>query len=245
MGHKVHPKIYRIPYLYQWDSRWFAKKGMMPKMLEQETKIRKYLGIKLKEAAIDAIGIECNAKEMKIIILSGKPGVIIGRGGKGLEEVRKYIERNILQFKLKVDINVQEVRQPALSAQIVAQSMATEIERRIPFRRVMKQTIERVINAGAQGIKVKMSGRLNGVEIARNETLSAGKMSLITMRSDVDYAFVEANTIYGKIGVKVWIYKGEAFGKRDKFVKTDKNNEKNPKQDHSTSPVGRNNRKKR
>lgn len=218
MGHKVHPKIYRIPNLYTWDSKWFAKKGQMPQMLEQETKIRKYLGTKLKDAAIDAIGIERNAKEMKIIILAGKPGVIIGRGGKGLEDVRKYIERNILQFKQKVDIKVQEVRQPALSAQIVAQSVANEIERRMPFRRVMKQSIERVMNAGAKGIKIGLAGRLNGVEIARNEKLSAGKMSLITMRSDVDYAFVEANTIYGKIGVKVWIYRGESFGRRDKFA---------------------------
>ncbi len=224
MGHKVHPKIYRIPHMYGWDSKWFAKKGQMSVMLERDTKIREYLLVKLKEALIDAIGIECNAKEVKIIILAGKPGVIIGRGGKGLEEVRKYIERQILQFKLKVDINVQEVRQSALSAPIVAQSVASEIERRMPFRRVMKQSIEKVMNAGAKGIKICLAGRLNGVEIARTEKLSAGKMSLITLRSEVDYAFIEANTIYGKIGVKVWIYKGEAFGRRDKFVKAKEEN---------------------
>lgn len=217
MGHKVHPKIYRIPTIYSWDSKWFARQGKMAKFLEQETIIRDYLFKKLKEAAVDAIGIERDDKAMKISILAGKPGVIIGRGGKELEILRKYIEKNILQFKLKVEINVQEVRQPALSANIVAQSMVAEIERRIPFRRVMKQTIEKVMAAGAQGVKVCMAGRLNGVEIARTEKLAAGKMSLITLRSDVDYAFVEANTIYGKIGVKVWIYKGEAFGRRDKF----------------------------
>jgi small subunit ribosomal protein S3 len=221
MGHKVHPTIYRIPNLYSWNSKWFARKGQMPKFLEQDKKINDYLFTKLKEAAIDAIGIERNAKNMTITMLAGKPGVIIGRGGKGLEELRKHIERKILQFKLKVEINVQEVRQPALSARIMAQTMTMEIERRIPFRRVMKQAIEKIMNAGAKGVKVSMAGRLNGVEIARREKISAGKMSLITVRSDVDYAFVTASTIYGVIGVKVWIYKGEAFGRRDKFAKKD------------------------
>ena len=222
MGHKVHPTIYRIPSLYSWDSKWFAKKGQMALFLEQDSKIREYLFTKLKEALIDAIGIERNAKNMTITILAGKPGVIIGRGGKGLEEHRKYIEKQILQFKLKVEINVTEVRQNALSARIMALSMASEIERRIPFRRVMKQAVEKVMQVGAQGVKIRMAGRLNGVEIARNEKISAGKMSLITVRSDVDYAFVEALTIYGKIGIKIWIYKGESFGRRDKFIKTDK-----------------------
>ncbi len=222
MGHKVHPTIYRIPNLYTWDSKWFAKKGQMALYLQHDSKIRKYLFKKLKDALIDAIGIERNAKNMIITILAGKPGVIIGRGGKGLEEHRKYIERNILQFKLKVEINVQEVRQSALSARIMAQSMVAEIERRMPFRRVMKQAIEKVMQIGANGVKVRMAGRLNGAEIARSEKLSAGKMSLITVRSDVDYALAEAQTIYGKIGVKVWIYKGEAFGRREKFVKLDK-----------------------
>ncbi len=231
MGHKVHPTIYRIPNLYSWNSKWFARKGQIPLFLEQDQKIKDYLFKKLKEAAIDAIGIERNAKNMKVTILSGKPGVIIGRGGKGLEDHRKFIERQILQFKLKVDINVQEVHQPALSAQIMAQSVATEIERRIPFRRVMKQTVEKIMTVGAKGVKISLSGRLNGVEIARNEKINAGKMSLITVRSDVDYALVEAQTIYGKIGVKMWIYKGEAFGRRDKFAKKEdkKDGQKNNK----------------
>lgn len=217
MGHKVHPKIYRIPTIYSWDSKWFARKGKIVGFLRQETLIRDYLFKKLKEAAVDAIGIERDDRSVKINILAGKPGVIIGRGGQELEVIRKHIERNILQFRLKVEINVQEIRQMALSANIMAQGMAAEIERRIPFRRVMKQAIEKVMSAGAQGIKVRMAGRLNGVEIARTEKLAAGKMSLITLRSDVDYAFVEAHTIYGKIGIKVWIYKGEAFARRDKF----------------------------
>lgn len=219
MGHKVHPKIYRIPAIYTWDSKWFARNGQAPILLKQEIEIRKFLEKKLKDALLDAISIERNAKELTITILSAKPGAIIGRGGQGLEDLRKQIEKKILGMKLKVKINVQEVRQPALSAKIMAQNAASEIEKRIPFRRVMKQLIERVMNAGALGVKISMGGRLNGVEIARTEKLSAGKMSLITLRSDVDYAFAEAYTIYGKIGIKIWIYKGEAFGRREKFGK--------------------------
>ena len=219
MGHKVHPKIYRIPTIYSWDSKWFAKGKSMPLFLEQEVGIRDFLTIKLKESLIDSISIERTPKDLTVYILSAKPGTIIGRGGQGLEDLRRHIERKILQQKLKVKINILEVRNPALSAQIVAQNAAGDIEKRFPFRRVMKQLIERVMSAGAQGVKVCMSGRLNGVEIARTEKLSAGKMSLITLRSDVDYAISEAQTLYGKIGVKVWIYKGEAFSRRDKFAK--------------------------
>ncbi len=221
MGHKVHPKIHRIPTIYTWDSKWFAKNKQMPLFLEQETKIRKFLTKKLKDSLLDGISIERTPKDLTVYILSAKPGTIIGRGGQGLEGLCRQIEREILQQKLKVKINVLEVRQPSLSAQIMAQNAATDIEKRFPFRRVMKQLIERVMTAGGLGVKICMSGRLNGVEIARTEKLSAGKMSLITVRSDVDYALVEAQTLYGKIGVKVWIYKGEAFSRRDKFAKKD------------------------
>ncbi|HSR88822.1 MAG TPA: 30S ribosomal protein S3 [Candidatus Udaeobacter sp.] len=218
MGHKVHPKIHRIPTIYSWDSKWFAKRKSMPLFLEQEVGIRDFLVKKLKESLIDGISVERTPKDLTVYILSAKPGTIIGRGGQGLEDLRKHIERKILQQSLKVKINILEVRNPALSAQIVANNAANDIEKRFPFRRVMKQLIERVMSAGAQGVKVCMSGRLNGVEIARTEKLSAGKMSLITLRSDVDYAIAEAHTLYGKIGIKVWIYKGEAFSRRDKFA---------------------------
>ncbi len=221
MGHKVHPKIHRIPTIYTWDSKWFAKNKQMPLFLEQETKIGQFLTKKLKDSLLDGISIERTPKDLTVYILSAKPGTIIGRGGQGLEGLCKQIEKQILQQKLKVKINVLEVRQPSLSAQIMAQNAATDIEKRFPFRRVMKQLIERVMTAGGLGVKICMSGRLNGVEIARTEKLSAGKMSLITVRSDVDYALAEAQTLYGKIGVKVWIYKGEAFSRRDKFAKKD------------------------
>ncbi len=226
MGHKVHPKIHRTPFIYAWDSKWYAKKDQYPDVIEQEIKIREFLAKKLKEAGIDAISIERTPKEVLVTILAAKPGVIIGRNGEGLEVIRKEIEKKILAFKTKVKLNIQTVAQPALSAQIVGQSMASEIERRIPFRRVMKQAMEKVMTAGAQGVKFAVAGRLNGVEIARREVMGSGKMSLITLRSDVDYAIVEANTIYGKIGIKVWIYKGEAFSRRDKFAKKEVEKEK-------------------
>lgn len=219
MGHKVHPKIHRIPHIFPWDSRWFAKKAEYPKMLEQEIKIRDFLAIKLKEAGVDSISIERSPKDMTITILAAKPGFVIGRAGQGLEDVRKEIEKKILSFKTKVKLNIQAVASPALSATIVAQNAANDIEKRMPFRRIMKQILEKVMAAGAKGVKVCMSGRLNGAEIARTEKLAAGKMSLITFRSDVDYSIAEAQTVYGKIGVKVWIYMGEVFGRRDKFEK--------------------------
>jgi small subunit ribosomal protein S3 len=216
MGHKVHPKIHRTQVIYTWDSRWFGKKKYAT-YSEQDIRIREYLMKKFKDSHIDAIGIERGAKNMTITIFAAKPGFIIGRGGQGLEDLRKYIERKFLQMSLKVKLNIQEVRSPALSASVIAQTVASDIERRMPFRRVMKQSIEKVMKAGAQGVKISMAGRLNGVDIAREEKLAAGKVPLITLRSDVDYAFVEANTTYGKIGVKVWIYHGEVFGRKDKF----------------------------
>lgn len=217
MGHKVHPKIYRIPFVANWDSRWFARKENLSNFLRQEMAIRELLKIKLKDAGLAAISIERTPKDLSITILAAKPGAVIGRGGQGLEVIRKEIERQILQFKTKVKLNIQAVSQPALSAPIIARTIATEIERRIPFRRIMKQTIEKVMAAGAKGVKIGLAGRLNGVEIARSEKLSSGKMSLITMRSNVDYALDEALTVYGKIGIKVWIYLGESFGRQDKF----------------------------
>lgn len=226
MGHKVHPKIHRTPVIFPWDSRWFTKKESFATFLKQEMLIRELLQKKLRDAGIDAISIERTPKEVSITILAGKPGVVIGRGGQGLEVIRKEIEKKILQCKMKVKLNIQAVTQPALSAAIVAQGAVDEIEKRIPFRRVMKQIIEKVMAAGAKGVKIGMSGRLNGVEIARHEKLAAGKMSLITLRSNVDYALAEAHTLYGKIGVKVWIYSGEVFGRKDKFEKRETQDEK-------------------
>ncbi|MFZ2189951.1 MAG: 30S ribosomal protein S3 [Candidatus Magasanikiibacteriota bacterium] len=217
MGHKVHPRAHRTQVIYTWDSKWFGKNNY-PKMAEQDISIREFLTKKFKDAHIDSIGVERGPKSMTITVFAGKPGFIIGRGGKPLDDLRKEIERKFLQMSLKVKLNIKEVKSPALSASIVAQTCAADVEKRIPFRRIMKQTIERVMKAGAKGVKICMAGRLNGVEIARTEKLAAGTVPLITLRSDVDYALVEADTIYGKIGVKVWICHGEIFGRKDKFT---------------------------
>lgn len=228
MGHKVHPKAHRLQVIYTWDSRWFSKNNYA-KFAEQENKIRDFLTKKLKEAHIDSISIERSPKEMVVNIFAAKLGFVIGRGGKGLEDLKKEIEKKFLQMSLRVKLNIKEVHSPALSAQVVADTMAGDIERRIPFRRVMKQTMERVMKAGAQGVKVMMSGRLNGVEIARREKLATGTVPLITLRSDVDYAFSEAHTIYGKIGIKVWICHGKVFGRKDKFAENLEENKESEK----------------
>jgi len=224
MGHKVHPKIHRTQVIYTWDSKWFSKNNY-PKYAKQDIAIREFLMKKYKDAHIDSISVERGPKNLIVTIFAAKPGFIIGRGGQGLEDLRKDLERKFLQMSLKVKLNIKEVRSPALSAPVIAQTAASDIERRIPFRRIMKQSIDRVMKAGAKGVKIMMAGRLNGVEIARSEKISAGTVPLITLRSDVDYAFVEANTIYGKIGIKVWICHGEVFGRKDKFsedVQSDK-----------------------
>lgn len=225
MGHKVHPKIHRTHVIYSWDSRWFSQKNYAL-YAKQDLAIRKYLMKKFKDANIDSISVERGPKNMTVTILAAKPGFIIGRSGQGLDSVRKYIETRILQMGLKVKLQVKELRSPALSAMVVAQTIAAETERRVPFRRLMKQSIERVMKAGGKGVKVKMSGRLNGVEIARTESLATGKVPLITLRSDVDYASVTAQTLYGAIGIKVWIYHGEVFGRKDKFADSTTTNEK-------------------
>jgi len=217
MGHKVHPQIHRSPILFPWSSRWVAGKHYA-RNLEQDIRIREYLEKKFADAHIDSIFVERNAKNVTITIFAGKPGIIIGRGGQGLDQIRKDIERKFLQMAMKVKLNVQEVSQPALSANIVAENIVRDTLNRMPYRRVIKNAIDKVMKAGGQGVKIMMSGRLNGVEIARREVLSAGKVPLITLRSNVDYALKRANTMYGVIGVKVWIYKGESFERIDKLA---------------------------
>lgn len=217
MGHKVHPRIYRTQVIYSWDSRWFAKRDYA-RQIEQDIRIREFLFKKFPDAHIHAVGLERGPKAMTVTVIAAKPGLIIGRGGGGIDALRKDLERKFLRLETKVKLNIQELRSPALSAVVVAQTMVEETERRLPFRRVMKQAVERVMKAGALGVKVAMAGRLNGVEIARREKLSSGKVPLITLRSDVDYAVNAAYTIYGKVGIKVWIYHGEVFGRKDPFA---------------------------
>lgn len=213
MGQKVNPKIFRTGVTRSWDSKWFADGKAYAKNLEQDIKVRKHIIKELREAGVDRVEIERNHKKVTVGIFTAKPGLIIGRGGAGAEDLKKKIHGKFLKnYKISdITLNITEVDRPNLSAMILAQSMALEIEKRMPFRRVMKQAINRVERAGALGVKVAIKGRLNGAEIARGEVLTSGSIPLHTLRADIDYARTTANTTYGAIGIKTWIYKGEVF----------------------------------
>lgn len=219
MGHKVHPKIFRIKQLYTWNSNWFARRKDFQRFLKQDTEIRKYLKKELRNAGIDKIDIERTAATITIIIHTAKPGMVIGRGGQGAEELKKKIISNFWKKdenkrKIEIKINIQEVSKPSLSAAVNSEMMAIDLEKRTPFRRVLKQTIDRIEKGGAKGAKLTVSGRLNGADIARSETLSFGRIPLHNLRADIDYSTSTAYTIFGTIGIKVWIYKGEVFNKK-------------------------------
>lgn len=212
MGHKVSPKIIRLGITQKWNSRWFGRGKDFVNNLKQDTLIRNFLSNKLKEGGVEKIEIERSPDKIDVLIYSSKPGIIIGRGGSGIEEVKTYILKKIIKNKkVKINLNIKEVSKPQLSASIVAQNIAFELEKRVPYRRAMKRNMESTEKAGAQGIKVICSGRLNGSDIARAETLTIGKIPLHTLRANIDYGVARANTTYGVIGVKVWIYKGEIY----------------------------------
>lgn len=213
MGKKINPKIFRINSIVNWESRWFAGKNFAM-LLEQDVKIREYLRKRLLEAFVASIEIERAAKQVNILIYSARPGIIIGKGGAGIEELKKHVSRQFIKDKTKkVNISIKEVSKPNLNATLVAQGIKFDIEKRIPFRRAMKQAIQKVEKSGAQGVKVMVGGRLNGADIARSETLVSGKIPLHTLRADISYAEERADTTYGVIGVKVWIYRGNIYKK--------------------------------
>jgi small subunit ribosomal protein S3 len=211
MGRKVHPKIFRIGHTTDWLSKWFSGKKSMPKFLSQDIKAREYLAKKIERAGIDQINIERHPNKITINMHSARPGVIIGRGGEGIENLIKDLRLKIFKREKNLEINIKEVKNPFLSAGIVLENMVADTEKRTPFRRVMKNAADQVKKAGAKGVKLMVSGRLNGAEIARSEKISWGKVPLHTMRADIDYAYGIARTIYGAIGIKVWIYRGEVF----------------------------------
>ena len=217
MGHKVHPKIFRIGRSTNWDSKWFATKDKLSNFLRQDVLVRDFLLKKLKKAAIDKIETDRQAKKMKINIITARPGVIIGRGGEEVEKIKTELKKKFFKNNCDMELSVQEVKIPFLSARVVMENIAAELEKRVPYRRVMKQTIEQVKKAGGKGVKINLSGRLDGVEIARREKLAWGKIPLHTLRADIDYVQGIAQTTYGVIGVKVWIYKGEFFQKNKKI----------------------------
>ncbi len=213
MGKKINPKILRTGIIRTWPSTWFDQGQGYIEKTRQDISIRRFLLKELREAGVDSIIIDRDSKKININIHTAKPGLIIGRGGTGIEDLKKKVHRKFLKkFKPgEININIKEVSRPNLSAQIVLQAMILDIEKRVPFKKVMKQGLDRIMKAGALGAKVIVSGRLNGAEIARSEKLVNGEVPLHTLRADIDYARGYARTTYGSVGLKVWIYKGEVF----------------------------------
>lgn len=213
MGHRVHPKAYRIRRIIDWDSRGFYRKPA--ELLEEDFRIREFLKERLNRVGIEKIEIERFPNKLNIIISSARPGLIIGRGGEGIEKLRKEIQQKILKVttsKEELRIEVREIRDPWTSASLSAQWVAQQIEKRVAYRRVLKRGLSKITShKEIQGARIQLSGRLNGAEIARREWLGSGKLPRQTIRADIDYAKAEAHCNYGVIGVKVWIYKGEKF----------------------------------
>ena len=208
MGQKVNPHGLRVGVIKNWDSRWFAKDEVFGDTLVSDYNIRKYLKKELQDAGIPKIEIERDSKRVRVFIHCAKPGMVIGKGGVEIEKYKAELEKMV---KMPVSLNVIEVRQPDLNAQLVAENVCSQLEKRVAFRRAMKMSIRNTMRLGAKGIKIMCSGRLAGAEIARSETYHEGTIPLQTIRADIEYGFYEANTTYGKIGVKVWIYKGEVL----------------------------------
>ena len=218
MGQKVHPIGMREGIIRDWDAKWYAEKEYA-EFLHEDLRIRKFIATKLADAAVSTIEIERAANRVNISIHTAKPGMVIGKGGSEVENLRK--ELNKLTGK-RVHINIVEIKKPDLDAKLVGEGIARQLENRVAFRRAQKQAIQRAMRAGAKGIKTQVSGRLNGADIARSEGYSEGTVPLHTLRADIDYAWEEADTTYGKLGVKVWIYRGE-------ILPTKKNTEKGGK----------------
>ena len=206
MGQKVHPHGLRVGVIKDWDAKWYADKKNFSTLLHEDLEVREYVKEKMYDAGISRIVIERAANQLKLDIYTARPGMVIGRGGSEVDALRQEIEKKTSK---KVQINVIEVDSPDLDAQLVAENIASQLERRVSFRRAMKQAMNRTMRMGAEGFKVLSSGRLGGAEMARTEGYSEGSVPLHTLRADIDYGFAEAYTTYGKIGVKVWINKGE------------------------------------
>jgi len=220
MGQKVHPYGFRVGIIKNWKSRWFAKKDAFHGMLIEDLQIKKFVKKKLSGAAVSSIEIERTGDRVRIVIHTGRPGVVIGRRGSEIESLKDELQAMVGEKQILIDIK--EVKQPQMEAQLVAENIAFQLEKRIPFRRVMKKSMQLARDVGCEGIKIKIAGRLGGAEIARKETVKFGKIPLQTLRADIDYGFTEAHTTYGLIGIKVWVYKGEKFGMVQEPRKTEK-----------------------
>jgi small subunit ribosomal protein S3 len=215
MGQKIHPTGFRLSVTRNWSSKWFANTKGFGGTLIEDIKVRAFLKKKLNHASLSRIQIERPAKNARITLFSARPGVVIGKKGEDIENLRKQVQA---MMSVPVTLNIEEVRKPETDAQIIADSIANQLEKRIMFRRAMKRAMQNAMRFGAQGIKIMSSGRLNGAEIARTEWYREGRVPLHTLRADIDYGFAEANTTYGVIGIKVWVYKGENMGRGEKPV---------------------------
>jgi small subunit ribosomal protein S3 len=212
MGQKINPTGFRLPVTRNWTSRWFATGPAFAKMLGEDLKVREYLRKKLRSASVGRIVIERPAKNARITIYSARPGVVIGKKGEDIETLKSTLQK---MLGVPVHVNIEEIRKPELDAQLIADSITQQLEKRIMFRRAMKRAMQNAMRLGAQGIKIMSAGRLNGIEIARTEWYREGRVPLHTLRADIDYGFSEAKTTYGVIGVKVWVYKGDTLGRND------------------------------
>jgi small subunit ribosomal protein S3 len=211
MGQKVHPVGIRLGISTDWNSKWYASSSEFPDLLNADIRVREYLKKKLENANVSKIQIERPTRAAVITIHTARPGVVIGKKGADIEKLREDVAKLIGLHINSVKINIEEIRKPELDAQLVAESIAQQLERRVMFRRAMKRAIQNTMRMGAEGVKIMVGGRLNGAEIARSECYAEGRVPLHTLRADIDYGFAEALTTYGILGVKVWIYKGEIF----------------------------------
>ncbi len=237
MGQKTHPKGFRVGIIEPWESTWFAKKKDYSEFVAEDAKLRKYIKKRLYAAGISKILIGRKAQNLNITVVTAKPGIVVGRGGQGIEELRADVAKLVNRT---VSIDVVEVARIDADAQLVSESIALQLEKRIAFRRAMKQAIQRTMRSGVQGIKIMVSGRLGGAEIARSEWVKEGRIPLQTLRADVDYGFAEADTIMGKIGVKVWIFKGNLMPGE----KSDANIKAKKASGHEEKPLGGRRRKR-
>ncbi|MDR1906110.1 MAG: 30S ribosomal protein S3 [Clostridiales bacterium] len=213
MGQKVNPHGLRVGIIRGWDAQWYANKKDFAKYLVEDYEIRTFLKKKYYQSAVSKILIDRSSNKLSVMIFTARPGVIIGKGGAGVEIIKKEVEGLCKNKTTKISISIMEVRRPDTDAQLIAENIAAQLEKRIQFRRAMKQAMQRAVKAGVKGIKTMVAGRLDGAEIARSEHYHEGSIPLHTLRADIDYGFAEAHTTFGVIGVKVWIYKGEILQK--------------------------------
>lgn len=234
MGQKVHPKIQRIGIIYKWPSTWYAPKKQYAKFLHEDLKLEKVILENLTDSGVSHVEIERSSNQTTLNIFTAKPGLIIGRQGEHIEKLKDLLKK---QFKQNFEVNIKEIAKPDLNARLIAENVAKQIEKRVSYRRACKMALSHAKDAGALGTKIRVGGRLNGVEIARNEYFNEGKIPLHTFRADIDYAYLPANTTYGAIGVKVWVYRGEIFQKKasEKIAVTEEILTSHPRH-HETKP---------